>query len=283
MFRFSSSIRPLGCSLFLALFFIVAGSGSSGACTPKIVWIADAGIPDSIPAGTSATFGWKVKNVSTCDAVNYHLGFDGSVPATSTGNFGGENHPLFTLLAGETGVVYADMVAAPMEVGTKFKVYYDMFAPDGTHLNDLELGGIYAEFTITAPPAQPTTLISPSDNATIETETPILDWKSVSGATVYRVVLSDNVNFTGLSSDGMSCTDSSCQTAKMSSTDYQVGTALTVEFNKTYYCRHSKRPTKTPYFLDSSIYRGSSPTSITINFPDGNLVARYVSLRHSCS
>ncbi|MCI5228322.1 MAG: hypothetical protein D3918_17115, partial [Candidatus Electrothrix sp. AX2] len=42
--------------------------------------------------------------------------------------------------------------------------------------------------------------------------------------------------------------------------------------------RHSKRPTKTPYFLDSSIYRGSSPTSITINFPDGNLVARYVNL-----
>ncbi|MCI5116047.1 MAG: hypothetical protein D3912_14765, partial [Candidatus Electrothrix sp. AX1] len=230
-----SSIRPLGCSLFLALFFIVAGSGSSEACTPKIVWIADAGIPDSIPAGTSATFGWKVKNVSTCDAVNYHLGFDGSVPATSTGNFGGENHPLFTLLAGETGVVYADMVAAPMEVGTKFKVYYDMFAPDGTHLNDLELVGIYAEFTITAPPAQPTTLISPSNNATIDSETPTLRWKSVDGATVYRIVLSDNVNFTGLSSDGMSCADSSCQTAKMSSTDYQVGTALTVEFNKTYY------------------------------------------------
>ncbi|MCI5180398.1 MAG: hypothetical protein D3911_13935, partial [Candidatus Electrothrix sp. AW3_4] len=40
--------------------------------------------------------------------------------------------------------------------------------------------------------------------------------------------------------------------------------------------RHSKPPSKTPYFLDSSIYRGSSPTSITINFPDGNLVARYV-------
>ncbi|MCI5180321.1 MAG: caspase family protein, partial [Candidatus Electrothrix sp. AW3_4] len=50
----------------------------------------------------------------------------------------------------------------------------------------------------------------------------------------------------------------------------------TIKFPPMYYNRHSKRPTKTPYFLDSSIYRGSSPTSITINFPDGNLVARYV-------
>ncbi|MCI5119032.1 MAG: hypothetical protein D3913_14040, partial [Candidatus Electrothrix sp. LOE1_4_5] len=50
------------------------------------------------------------------------------------------------------------------------------------------------------------------------------------------------------------------------------------EINEKYKDRHSKPPTKTPYFLDSSIYRGSSPTSITINFPDGNLVARYVNL-----
>ncbi len=235
MFRFSSSIRPLGCSLFLALFFIVAGAGSSGACTPKIVWIADAGIPDSIPAGTSATFGWKVKNVSTCDAVNYHLGFDGSVPATSTGNFGGENHPSFTLLAGETGVIYADMVAAPEEVGTKFKVYYDIFKSDGTSIAVEWLEKLYAEFTVTPSPVEPTTLLSPANNATIDTTTPTLKWEFVSGASVYRVVLSENESFTGLSGDGKSCTDNSCQTDKTSSTNYSVGSGLTIEFGKTYY------------------------------------------------
>ncbi|MCI5196934.1 MAG: hypothetical protein D3919_12050, partial [Candidatus Electrothrix sp. AW5] len=238
MFRFSSSIRPLGCSLFLALFFIVAGSGSSEACTPKIVWIADAGIPDSIPAGTSATFGWKVQNQSSCDAVDLRLGFYSANPSSSTADFGGDSNPSFSLAPWEKGIIEARMPKAPGEVGTYFEIKFDVLKSDGTPLDPLALGRLGAEFTITAPPAQPTTLISPSNNATIDSETPTLRWKSVDGATVYRVVLSENSSFSGLNDDGSgttACINSSCQTVTSNSTSYQVGTDLTVEFNKTYY------------------------------------------------
>ena len=178
-----------------------------------------------------------MKNDSACDVVNYHLGFDGSIPEVSNdsnADFGGENHPSFTIHPGEIKVIEATMVAAPEDVGTLFQVYYDFFTSNGTQLNDLPLGGLYAEFTITAPPVQPTTLLSPNNNASIDTTSPTLDWKSVSGATVYRVVLSDNSSFSGLSNDGRSCSNNTCQTDTTNSTSYPVGTDLTVEFGKTY-------------------------------------------------
>uniref|UniRef100_UPI004055E844 RHS repeat-associated core domain-containing protein n=1 Tax=Candidatus Electrothrix sp. TaxID=2170559 RepID=UPI004055E844 len=212
---------------------------SSDEPCPKIVWREDVNIPTSVPAGTSVTFSWKVKNVSDCDMVNHHLGFDGSVPAVSSSSdadFGGENHPSFTINSGDTKTIKATMVAAPDEVGTFFQVYYDFFTSNGTQLNDLPLGGLHADFTVTAPPVEPTTLISPSNNRTIDTDSPTLKWTSVDGASVYRVVLSENSSFSGLNDDGSntSC-DSSCQTVTLGDVTYPVGSDLTVEFDKTYY------------------------------------------------
>lgn len=125
------------------------------ACTPIILFVNDVDQPSEVKAGSPATFKWEVINDSDCDAVNYHLGFDGTVPTTSSGDFGGEDHPSFTLYAKETGVVEAHMIAAPTAVGESFKVYYDIFRPDGTSLNDLPLGGLYAEFTVTEPDEPP--------------------------------------------------------------------------------------------------------------------------------
>ena len=117
-------------ALLLTAVFLLNSTVSAEACTPKIIWQADGNQPEFISAGSSVTFSWKVKNDSSCDAVNYHLGFDTSVPASSSADYGGENHPAFTLLAGQTDFVEAKMVSAPSnsdEIGQTFKVYYDIF------------------------------------------------------------------------------------------------------------------------------------------------------------
>ncbi|MCI5183828.1 MAG: hypothetical protein D3921_15130, partial [Candidatus Electrothrix sp. AW1] len=158
MLRFSSLIRPLGYSLFLALFFIVAGSGSSGACTPKIVHKQDINIPSFIEEGTEVVFQWEVQNQSSCDAVDLRLGFYSANPSSPTADFGGDNNTPFSLTPWETGIIEARMPKAPGEVGTYFEIKFDLLKSDGTPLNPLALGRLGAEFTIipsvTPPPPQ---------------------------------------------------------------------------------------------------------------------------------
>lgn len=172
----------------LSLLAVPACKGVAFAttCTPKIVYVADGNQPDFVEAGSSVTFSWEVKNTSSsCDAVNYHLGFDESVPKSSTANYGGENHPSFNLLVGQKGFVKAKMVAAPKEVGTKFKVYYDIFKPDGTNLIDLPLGGLYAEFTVipkvTPPPPQDctATLNMTEASSVLVFQPPLFGWSPI--------------------------------------------------------------------------------------------------------
>ena len=168
-------------AVLLTVVFLLSSIVPADACTPKIVWQADGNQPDFVEAGSSVTFSWKVENVSSCDAIDYHLGFDESVPASSSADYGGENHPTFTLLAGQTDFVEAKMVSAPSnpdEIGKTFTVYYDIFKPDGTSLIDLPLGGLNAKFTVIVPP---TTLIYPENKETIDTETPTLEWKGQQG------------------------------------------------------------------------------------------------------
>ncbi|MCI5191044.1 MAG: hypothetical protein D3905_14900, partial [Candidatus Electrothrix sp. AS4_5] len=158
MLRFSSLIRPLGYSLFLALFFIVAGSGSSEACTPKIVHKQDINIPSFIEEGTEVVFQWEVQNQSSCDAVDLRLGFYSANPSSSTADFGGNGNPSFSLAPWEKGIIEARMPKAPGEVGTYFEIKFDLLKSDGTPLNPLALGRLGAEFTIipsvTPPPPQ---------------------------------------------------------------------------------------------------------------------------------
>ncbi|MCW5203714.1 hypothetical protein VU12_12350, partial [Desulfobulbus sp. US4] len=218
--------------------FVAAAASEAASCTPKIVHKRDVNIPSFIEAGTAVTFRWEVYNDSSCDAVDLRLAFRSANPASSTADFGGDNNPSFSLKSGdpgEAGIVEATIPVAPMEVDTYFEIKFDILKSDGTVLDPLIKGPLGAEFTVTAPPVKPTTLLSPNNNASIDTTSPTLDWKSVSGATVYSVVLSDNSSFSGLSNDGRSCSNNTCQTDTTNSTSYPVGTDLTVEFGKTYY------------------------------------------------
>ncbi|WPD22236.1 MAG: RHS repeat-associated core domain-containing protein [Candidatus Electrothrix scaldis] len=221
----------------------VAVMSSETVYCPEIMFDQDGAQPASpgvLQPGESATFGWRV-DVSNCDALDYRLvfayydtvgaGFDEGVG----GSFSNTN-PEFGLSKGENGLIYATMLAAPQNEG-KFKVRFNIVDSEG---NVLDIIGeqLYEIFEVqgTVTPAQPTTLLSPSNNATIDTTTPTLKWTSVDGATVYRVVLSEDSAFSGLNDDGSntSC-DSSCQTVTLSDVTYPVGSDLTVEFDKTYY------------------------------------------------
>ncbi|MCI5150185.1 MAG: hypothetical protein D3916_12495, partial [Candidatus Electrothrix sp. MAN1_4] len=240
MFPLPSLSRSLGfflLSIFFTLLFSIAGVSSSTACTPKIVYIDD-DQPSFIEAGTSITLSWEVQNQSSCDAEDLRLGFYSDEPESGSADYGGDNHPSFSLSPWETGFIEVNIVSSPEEVDTEYKVYFDILTSDGTPLDPLALGRLYAQFTVTAPPAEPTTLLSPANNATIDTETPTLQWESVDNATVYRVVLSENISFSGLDDDGSgttSCIDNTCQTITTNSENYQVESGLTVEFGKTYY------------------------------------------------
>ena len=84
-----------------------------------------------------------------------------------------------------------------------------------------------------------TTLLSPENGSTIYTTTPTIEWDTVSGATGYRLVLSENSAFSGLEDGGTAdntvCTDSSCQMVRIDSTSYEIGTDITLDLGKTYY------------------------------------------------
>ncbi|MCI5130734.1 MAG: hypothetical protein D3904_04265 [Candidatus Electrothrix sp. EH2] len=65
------------------------------SCTAKILYIDD-DQPNIAEAGKPISFTWKVQNQSSCTAEGYHLGFESSEPTASV-DFGGMNHPPFTL------------------------------------------------------------------------------------------------------------------------------------------------------------------------------------------
>ncbi|XCN73277.1 MAG: HYD1 signature containing ADP-ribosyltransferase family protein [Candidatus Electrothrix aestuarii] len=105
--------------------------------------------PDFIEAGADVTFKWRVYNAAKyCEAVDYRLAFEDSIPKSGTADFGGSDNPTFSLKPGEQTIVEARMPKAPEEVGDKFEVYYKILKSDGTALVDLPLGGLSSEFTI---------------------------------------------------------------------------------------------------------------------------------------
>jgi RHS repeat-associated protein len=119
------------------------------SCTAKIVYVDD-DQPNIAEAGKPISFTWEVQNQSqsSCTAEKYHLGFESSEPESTTADFGGMDHPSFTLAPWETGYVQVDIPVAPKEVGETFKVYFDIFKSDGTMLSRLEKGPLWTEFTI---------------------------------------------------------------------------------------------------------------------------------------
>ncbi|MCI5221233.1 MAG: hypothetical protein D3924_00765, partial [Candidatus Electrothrix sp. AR4] len=210
----------------------------AASCTPTIEYTGPGNLPDSVKIGSAVRFSWYVKNSSDCEVKGYRLkvlSISPEYPATFSDNY----HLSFDLAPNETGkLVEADMPVAPMNEA-EFTVKFDIITDKGEVLPVPEgWKRLYATFTTYDPGVEPTTLISPENNATIDTTTPTLKWEPVSGAEVYRVVLSENSSFSGLSDDGVStttCIDDTCQTERTDSATVQVGTSLTVEVGKTYY------------------------------------------------
>lgn len=118
-------------------------------------------LPDEIVAGEPITLEWTVKNTSlvhgySCDAVNYRLGFRSATPS-GVSDFGGNNHPKFTLHNGEIGQVKATFIA-PQET-VYFKVYFNILDENGKSISDLPIGALNADFTVipgsSPPPDEP--------------------------------------------------------------------------------------------------------------------------------
>ncbi|WLE95144.1 MAG: DUF6531 domain-containing protein [Candidatus Electrothrix communis] len=211
-------------------------------CTPVIEHTGNGNLPDNVKIGSAVRFSWYVKNSSDCEVKGYRLkmlSISPERPATFSDNV----NLTFDLAPNETDkLVEADMLVAPMEgveEGIKYRVEFDIVTDTGEILEVPEdWERLYATFTVYDPSAEPTTLLAPENNTQIEGTKPILEWEPVSGAEVYRVVLSENSSFSGLSDDGVStttCLDDTCQTERTDSTTFQLGTSLTVETGKTYY------------------------------------------------
>ena len=128
-------------------------------CTATLKWSEPKYDAGKLGAGVPASFVWMVTNTSDdCDAVGYHLGFNSADPASSTADYGGTNHPPFTLLAGQSGMVSAKVVLTPVEDGT-YKANFDIYTNKEEVLpTPAGLEPLYAQFEISKevpPPVDP--------------------------------------------------------------------------------------------------------------------------------
>ncbi|RWX47116.1 hypothetical protein H206_00158 [Candidatus Electrothrix aarhusensis] len=139
-------------AILLALFFLIFVS-SAVACMPTIKHVTDSMSPPTPAAGSSATVTYTVFNDSSCDASGYKLAFHSVLPATPeclSGSYSGSN-PSFSLAAGATGQVTANIPAVPPETAGCL-VYFDILDASGSPLPLLPGGRMYATFgTMTGP------------------------------------------------------------------------------------------------------------------------------------
>ncbi|MCI5161968.1 MAG: hypothetical protein D3917_08075 [Candidatus Electrothrix sp. AX5] len=117
-------------------------------CTPSFVFVEDGYQPDPLEPGQAVDFTWKIKNISDCDAEGYHLGFYAADPSSPTANYGGTDHQPFSLAAGASGYVTANVKAVPME-GNTYKVEFDIYTDKGEAL-PVPAGWerLYTQFTV---------------------------------------------------------------------------------------------------------------------------------------
>ncbi|EDN70913.1 protein containing RHS repeats [Beggiatoa sp. PS] len=151
------NLKRLTQFLWIIAFSSFLGVANTFACIPTIEYVGgnyDNFPPDFVKAGQSITSTWTMKNVSSCDAVNYKLGFYSSEPSTTSTNFGGNSHPSFTLKAGEVGPVTATFTA-PTEIKKFTKIEFDILDENGAALPVLPKGRLWVNFTVEPSSALP--------------------------------------------------------------------------------------------------------------------------------
>ncbi len=118
-------------------------------CTPKIVYAgAESTSSDGIvEEGQSITHKWKVRNTSSCDAVNYRLNTyeakrNGSTYSNSQLN---GIYPAFTLKAGQTGWIETQFT---LQDSGDFIIWVDIINEKGAALAALSGGRLWTEFSV---------------------------------------------------------------------------------------------------------------------------------------
>ncbi len=190
--------------------------------------------PDEVYQGERFTVTWKLQNQGDVNAIDYRL-----VESNTSFSDGQTSYPRFTIYVGETGNVSVENFPAPQELGYK-KVYFDIETASGVRLNPLALGSLWIEFTVLeAPdpepdPLSPPTLISPLNGATGQSETPTLDWSSVSNAEAFRVFVSTSSTVLSSLKDGGSCSECIISESAYPASYYNVPSGI-LEFGEKYY------------------------------------------------
>ncbi|MCI5146903.1 MAG: hypothetical protein D3923_15620, partial [Candidatus Electrothrix sp. AR3] len=124
-------------------------------CTAHFAFVDDGNQPDEVAPGTDLDLTWEIKNISECDAVGYHLGFRSAAPDSANADYGGTDHPSFTIRAGDSGFVEANIRNTPEEEG-EYRVEFDIY----THVDELlpsSSGGLtlFSEFAVTDDKPEP--------------------------------------------------------------------------------------------------------------------------------
>ncbi len=119
------------------------------ACVPKIVYagVESTSSDGTVEKGQSITHKWKVRNTSTCDAVNYRLT---AYEARRNGRTYSNSklngiYPAFTLKAGQTGWIEAKFT---LQDSGDFKIWVDIINEKGKPLLALSGGRLWTEFKV---------------------------------------------------------------------------------------------------------------------------------------
>lgn len=131
-------------------------------CTARFEFVQDGNQPDEVAPGIDVDLTWKIKNISDCDAVGYHLGFNSADPDGKNADYGGTDHPSFTIKANESDFVQANIRNTPEEEG-EYRVEFDIYTNEDELLSSSSGGlTLFSEFTVTGDDPEPPKECTPS-------------------------------------------------------------------------------------------------------------------------
>ncbi|RWX44235.1 hypothetical protein H206_02231 [Candidatus Electrothrix aarhusensis] len=168
MFRLSSLVRSLGFSLFSFIFIfscfaspsqaagtkeargaieaikiLLLDNNAAAPCTPSFEVIENTSESKQTTSEDVADLQWEIKNTSACDAEDYRLDFHFVDSSGSAADYSDEGYSLFSIKAGESEVVQANIKNIPKKKG-KYKVKFNISNNKGKVL-PISSGGLQFE------------------------------------------------------------------------------------------------------------------------------------------
>ncbi|MCI5220740.1 MAG: hypothetical protein D3914_16500, partial [Candidatus Electrothrix sp. LOE2] len=104
-----------------AIKILLLDSNAAAPCTPSFQVIENTSDSEETTPGELADLQWEIKNTSDCDAVNYRLDSHFVDSSGSAADYSDEGYSLFSIKAGESEVVQANIKNIPKKKG-KYKV-----------------------------------------------------------------------------------------------------------------------------------------------------------------